>query len=164
MRRLFATSFRREPCSGDRRISKVIGDAWGLGAKLDVGLGQLVFLEGRASYYPEFTESIFDEELKISAFPLELGLGVTVSNFFASAGLTYFFLDPDQGEMDDSAGFYIAGGFKTGQPKGGFGVYGDVMYRVLTSTVKVGDDEVTISSKDVDLDGIGINLGIVFRF
>jgi hypothetical protein len=56
------------------------------------------------------------------------------------------------------------GGFKTGQPAGGFGFYGDVMYRVLTSTVKVGDDEITISEKDVDLDGIGINLGIVFRF
>jgi hypothetical protein len=140
-----------------------IGDAWGLGAKLDVALGQLVFLEGRASYYPEFTESVFDEELKISAFPLELGLGVTVSNFFASAGLTYFFLDPDEGEMDDSAGFYLSAGFKTGQPAGGFGVYGDVMYRVLTSTVNVGD-AITVSEKDVNLDGIGINLGIVFRF
>ena len=51
-----------------------IGDAWGLGANLDVGFGQSLFFgEVRASYYPEFTESIFDEELKISAFPLELG-------------------------------------------------------------------------------------------
>jgi hypothetical protein len=65
--------------------------------------------------------------------------------------------------MDDSAGFYVSVGVKTGQPAGGFGFYGDVMYRVLTSTVNVGDD-ITISEKDVNLDGIGINLGIVFRF
>ena len=142
-----------------------LDEAWGFGAKLDVGLGQsLLFAEARASYYPEFKKTIFEEELKVSAFPLELGLGVRFANFFASAGLTYFVLDPDRGEMDNSAGFYLSGGFKSGPPQRGFGFYGDVLYRVLTSTVEVGDDEITISKKDVDLDGFGINLGIVFRF
>lgn len=102
--------------------------------------------------------------MKFSALPLELGLGVKFANLFASAGLSYFVLDSDKGDIDSSAGFYLSGGFKSGQPKGGFGFYGDVLYRVLTSTVTVKDNEVTIGKKDVDLNGFGINLGDVFRF
>ena len=121
-------------------------------------------IEARVSYFPEYKKEVLGRDVKFEAFPLELGLGVRFSSLFASAGLSYFVLDSDKGDIDSSAGFYLSGGFKTGQPKGGFGFYGDVMYRVLTSTVEVKDNEITIGKKDVDLDGFGINLGVAFRF
>ena len=68
-----------------------IGDAWGLGAKLDVNFGQSLFFgEARVSYFPEYEKTIAEQDVKFSALPLELGIGARFSSLFASAGLSYF--------------------------------------------------------------------------
>ena len=95
---------------GSYSTTSDIGDTWGLGAKIDFNITELIFLEARGTYYVEYKETILEEELKVSAFPLEAGVGVIFGNLFASAGLSYFILDTDKGSMDDSAGFYLAGG------------------------------------------------------
>ena len=140
-----------------------LNDSFGLGGKIDFNLGQsMIFLEGRGTYYPEFKKTILGEELKVSGFPIEFGPGVAFGNLFASAGVSYFILDSDKGSMDDSLGFYIAGGLKRNIQ--GIGFYLEGMYRVLNSTVETTDDDITINKKDIDLNGFGINLGLSFSF
>jgi hypothetical protein len=140
-----------------------LSDSWGLGGKLDFNFGQSLFFgEARVSYYPDFSGDILNESLTVKALPLEAGIGVGFGNIFASLGASYFIFDPDKGSMDDSAGFYIAGGYRRNAP--GIGFFAEAIYRLLSSTVEVSDDEVTISKKDVDMDGFGINVGISFSF
>ena len=140
-----------------------LDDSFGFGGKIDVPLGQsLFFLEGRGTYYPSFEKTILGEKLEVAGFPLEFGPGVTFGNFFASAGISYFMWDPDEGSMDDTLGFYIAGGLRRSMQ--GLGLYLEGIYRVLDSTVEVTDDDITINKEDLDLNGFGINFGLSFSF
>lgn len=140
-----------------------LDDSFGFGGKIDFRFGQSAFfLEGRGTYYPEFEKTILNQKFKVSALPLEIGPGVAFGNFFVSGGLSYFMLDPDNGSMDDAAGFYLAGGLKKATP--GIGFFAEAMYRWLNSTVEVNDNEITINKEDIDLSGFGINVGISFNF
>jgi hypothetical protein len=108
-------------------------------------------------------KKIFDTYLDFKILPIDVGLGVQLRNLHISGGLSYFTVDTDIGDIDDSAGYYVAMGFKTGQPKGGPGIFCNVVYRAITSTIKVKSDSFTVREKDTELDTVAINLGIVMR-
>jgi hypothetical protein len=162
-----------------------LGDSYGGGAKLDFTFGGTVGLEFRGTYYPDlgedFGELIDDDDpvfdFEAEAIPVDVGVTLQFGsgkNFFISGGGTYWFLDSNLGEIDDEVGWYAAAGFKSGNPAGGVGFFVEGIYRDVDGTVDTDLDEIDdiddIDDIDraehvgLDLSGVGVNAGVVFRF
>jgi hypothetical protein len=139
-------------------------------------------MEFRGTYFPDLGESFEDIvdnddnilEIDVEAIPIDGGLILQFGpgkNFFVSGGATYYLMDTDVGDVDDQWGWYLATGFKSGQPGGGIGFFGEVIYRDVDGSVNVDpedfediDDIGFNGNVPLDLSGIGANVGVAFRF
>ena len=61
--------------------------------------------------------------------------------------------------MDDEVGFYGLAGFETG---GDTAFFAEALYRSVEGTVTEGND--IVSDVELDLSGLSINAGVIFRF
>jgi hypothetical protein len=136
----------------------------------------------RGSYFEETDPDAFDEigdadspfqEHGLEILPLEIGARY---NFvpearvrpYAGAGAGYYLLDSDFGEVNDEGGWYGLFGLGFGNPdKANFFV--EANYRRMEATVEVdpddpGDFEGFDENVGIDLDGLGFNLGVTWRF
>lgn len=150
----------------------------GGGVKLGFGDG-LLGMELRATYYPDLTESfetlldeegLGDRELEIEAIPVDLGITLGTGNVYASGGVTWFLLDSNVLEVDDEVGLYVGGGFELG--RGNFGFFAEALYRQVEGTVNgeledvgsPGDlEDLIVDDVELDLGGLVVNAGMVFR-
>ena len=159
-------------------------DTFGGGVRLGFGDGPVQF-ELRGSYFPDIAEdfeqlfdsdSEFEDQFEITAIPLEAGVtfnfgGSETFNPYIGGGASYILLDTDIGEVDDEVGFYVVGGFKAARDDGGVGFFAEAIYRNIEGQVNFDpedfddvDDVDFDDDFDLDLAGIGANVGIVFRF
>jgi hypothetical protein len=156
-------------------------ESLGGGLKLSIGDGPWV-VDLRASHFPDLTRDIGDivedpdveGSLDVKATPLEAGFAYrfqTDTSFrpFVGGGGTYFMLDTNRFELDDEVGYYVAGGFDTGGDNVGF--FAEALYRKVEATLEAEaedlddiDDLELVNGAEVDLSGVGINAGVVFRF
>lgn len=160
-----------------------------VGGGVRAGFGNRFQLDLRASYFPDLTEdfeSFVDDpgtdpgrfENDVEAIPLDVGLKVNFNaeegwNPYVGGGGTYWFLDHERGEVDDEAGFYLAGGVEFARPTGGVGFFGEVIYRDVEATVDRDPDDFEdlddvdferIRQRDLDVGGVGVNAGLIWRF
>jgi len=166
-----------------------LGDAAGGGAMLAIPLGaaQRINLDLGATYFQQFEDDDFFDRLiddeqspflenSVEVIPLDVGLSFNVGptapvNLTLGGGATYFLLDTDRGEVDDEAGWYARVGAELGGGGGGFGFFLAGVYRSAEVTVQNDPDDFRdvpdIEFEDetpFDLDGLGLNAGIVWRF
>jgi hypothetical protein len=145
--------------------TKDADQTYGAGAKLRLG-----FLELRATYYADVTADVDPEELdlEISAIPLEAGITLkflkqAAISPYVGAGGGYYMLDTNAGDLDDEVGYYLLGGFDIGQGIVAFNVEG--VYRYFEATIDEGEDFPELEEDvNLDLGGLSINAGVVFRF
>lgn len=159
-------------------------DTFGGGTRLGFGDGPVQF-ELRASYFPDIAEdfeqlfdsdSEFEDQFEITAIPVEAGVtfnfaGNESFSPYIGGGASYILLDTDIGEVDDEVGFYVVAGFKAGGNDGGVGFVAEAIYRNIEGQVNFDpedfddvDDVDFDDDFDLDLAGVGANVGIVFRF
>jgi hypothetical protein len=161
------------------------GDAAGGGLGFGFPIGERWGLDLRASYYEELSneplEAIFDDDDPIfqrsglQVLPLEIGLRYNFApgnrtNFYLGGGGSYFLLDSDFGEVDDEVGGYAIAGVDIGNPDGvSFFVEG--LWRIAEAKVDFDpdaldevDDIDLVNRVPVDLNGLGINAGVTWRF
>lgn len=157
------------------------GDAAGGGIGFGFPFNETLGLELRATYFEELSddplENAFDsddpvfQEVGISVLPAEIGLRfnfASESSFrpYLAGGASYFFLDSDFGEINDELGYYAALGANIGDPDGAnFFIEG--IWRKATAEVELDPDDLddiddldVDDHADLDLDGIGLNLGV----
>lgn len=145
--------------------TKDADQTYGAGAKLRLG-----FLELRATYYADVTADVDPEDLdfEISAIPLEAGITLkflkqAVVSPYVGAGGGYYMLDTNAGDIDDEVGYYLLGGLDIGQGIVAFNVEG--VYRYFEATIDEGQDFPELEEDvNLDLGGLSINAGVVFRF
>jgi hypothetical protein len=141
-------------------------------------------VELRAAYYEELVneplEGVFDEdpvfEDGLRAIPLEGGLRVHLAKSeahvrpYLAGGAGYYLLDSDFGDVDDEFGWYGAFGSSFGNGTGAE-FFAEANYRGVEGTVEV--DPETVSdiddlefddSADIDLSGVGVNVGLNWRW
>lgn len=158
-------------------------DALGAGATFAWDLSRSFDLELRSSYYEELTSNAFDNiggqsgdfflPNGLQALPVELGLryhflpGGQVDTYIAGGG-SYFLLDSDAGNIDDEFGFYGAIGIEFGDDVGP-AFFVEAIYRKVEGTVEVDpnrlddiDDLGFDGRVSLDLDGAGVNVGVVW--
>lgn len=161
------------------------GGAGGGGLAFGIPLGERFSLDLRGSYYEELAneplEALFDDDDPVFArrglevLPLEVGLRYVLTPdakaaFYLGGGASYFLLDTDFGEVDDEVGAYALLGATFGNPDGvSFFVEG--IWRIAEATVEIDPDDLDdIDDIDldgrvpVDLNGLGVNAGVTWRF
>lgn len=159
-----------------------LGETAGGGIKLD--LGQTFQLQLRASYYPDLTEDfgqLIDEDddlfkFEIEAIPIEAGIKLNLGGGgsvrpFIGGGATYFLLDTNFGDIEDEVGYYLTGGLELGGGGSGVGFFAEAVYRDVEGTLNFDPEEIEdledVEIEDrvaLDLSGLAVNAGIVFRF
>ena len=132
-------------------------DAFGIGAK-----GRLGMFELRGTYYEDLTSNSIVE---VEAMPIDAGVAFNFApdmaiNPFVGAGVSYFLLDTNVGDIDDEVGWYAVVGGELGMAEG-ISLMAELMYRDVEGTVE--DGGVT-SQPDIDLSGITANVGAAWRF
>ena len=160
-----------------------------VGGGVRAGFGNRFQLDLRATYFPDLTEdfeSFVDDpgtdpgrfQNDVEAIPVDVGLKLNFNpdegwNPYVGGGATYWFLDTERGEIDDEAGFYLAGGIELARATGGVGFFGEVIYRDVEATVNRDPDDFddlddiefdAIRRRDLDVGGIGVNAGLIWRF
>ena len=161
------------------------GETAGGGFILGLPFNEVIGAEFRATYYEELTDdplaAAFDsddpvfQERGIQVMPLEAGLRFSFApgaafRPYLGGGASYFLLDSDFGEISDELGYYAALGASIGDGDGAdFFVEGT--WRKATAEVELDpqdledvDDLDVDEHADVDLDGLGVNLGVRFSF
>jgi hypothetical protein len=138
------------------------GDSWGGGARVGFDFVKVLEFEFHGTYYPDFKSSLTSQDIEIKATPLDGGLRFNILptaavNPYFGAGVTYYFLDSDQGQMDNETGIYGLAGLDFGSKHTRFFV--EAIWRKLDTTI-------SLSSFDVDaqLDGWAGNAGFNWRW
>lgn len=160
-----------------------------VGGGVKAGFGDRFQLELRATYLPDLTEdfeSFVDDPgddpgrftNDIEAIPLDVGVKYNFGahqpvNVYVGGGGTYFLLDAERGEIDDEAGFYVTGGLEFARATGGVGFFAEAIYRSVEATVNrdpqdfddIDDiDFEDIRERDLDVGGLGVNAGLIWRW
>jgi hypothetical protein len=141
---------------------------FGGGAKLDFAR----FIELRASYFRDVTSNDplpRQGDFKIRVTPLEAGLVFKFAQHesftpYVGGGAGYYLLDTNRGDIDNETGWYgVAGAdIKTDR---GFGIMLEAIYRDMNTTVRGRGSDITIDDQvDLQLRGIGANVGLVWSF
>jgi hypothetical protein len=160
-----------------------LDDTAGAGVKFSIPLGQTLNLDLRGTYYEPFDRDalqdeiddlfdddnpdreIFDSEIEI--IPLEVGLSFNLGQSSIQpsigAGVSYFLLDSDLGEIDDEVGWYANAALNFAS-QGSVGFFLEGIYRSAEGEVNEDEDDVDFDRVTFDLDGFAANAGVVFRF
>jgi len=137
-----------------------LGDGYGVGAKLELQAIDWVSIDARASY-------ILFENPDVDMVPLELAALVNIPLAdeqivpYAGVGVGYYIFDADGFDMDDEVGFFPVVGLEIGAYNLSFLI--EARWLFLESDLDKAADEFGNSS-EADLDGLVINLGLLFRF
>ena len=157
----------------------------GGGLTFDIPITSNWQVDLRGSYFEETSPDAFDEALEIGdadspfrengleVLPLEVGgrynfLPESKVRPYAGAGVGYYMLDTELGDVNDEGGYYGLLGLGFGNPeKANFFV--EANYRRMEATVEVDPDTVSDfegfdEDVGIDLDGLGFNVGVSFRF
>jgi hypothetical protein len=144
--------------------------SFGGGLKADWLIGESAWgVETRLTYMGDLgvDTAPYEEivgDLDLMALPVDLGLNyhfMENKNLWLGAGLTYAFLDVNNGSVDDEWGWYGTLGYQTGEPGGNWSFFAEAVYRQIQGDVNTGFD---LDTFDTSLNGLGLGAGIAYRF
>jgi hypothetical protein len=141
------------------------GDAWGGGGLLRLGLVEWFALDARASYLEFDNPDVRMIPLEAAAtFRLPLMGNKLIP--YAGAGVGYYIYDVKAANVsiDDDVGFFPLVGLEVRfGARGQWGLFGEARWLFLSSDIDTATDELTSPRSD-DIDGLGVNVGILYRF
>jgi len=134
----------------------------GGGAHVGFNFVKFLELDFHGTYYPDFTTEVSGQPVEVKARPLDGGLRVNILpmapvNPFVGAGVTYYFLDTDQGSIDNTTGIYGQAGLDMGSGHSKFFV--EALWRKLDTSISLASFD-----RDATLDGFAANAGVVWRW
>ena len=157
-------------------------DAGGGGIELLFPISPRWDVDLRASYFEELDAEPLDQlgdaespfqEHGLEVLPLELGLRFAFApdaavRPYIGGGAGYYVLDSDFGVVDDEAGWYGILGLGFGNREGA-SFFVEAQYRKMEATVEEDpsdpfDFEGFDEGVALDLDGVGFNAGVTWRF
>ena len=133
-----------------------LGDGYGVGAKLELQAVDWMSVDARASYV-NFSNP------EVDMYPLELAalLNIPLADEqivpYAGVGVGYYILDASGFDMDDEVGFFPVVGLEIGA--------WNLSFMIEARWLFLEPDVDGVSNVDeAELDGLGINAGLLFRF
>jgi hypothetical protein len=137
-----------------------LGTGYGGGAKLELKPTDVLSVEGRAGW-------IYFEDFEISMVPLEAALRLNLPLLgerivpYVGAGGGYYFFEADDVDLDDDVGYFPLAGLEVGFRR--VAVFGEARWLFLKTDVDSALDELA-DLDEADVDGLGVNVGLLFRF
>jgi len=137
-----------------------LGDGYGGGAKLEIKPTDVISVDGRASW-------IYFEDFEVQMIPLEAALRLNIPLMgsrivpYVGAGGGYYIFDADDVDLDDSVGYFPLVGMEVGLRR--VALFAEARWLFLEADVDSALDELA-NIDDADVDGLGINVGLLFRF
>jgi len=144
---------------GSSLDSDDLGEGYGGGVKLELNPIDLVSVDGRAGYL-RFSDHDVD------MFPLEVAGLLNTSALgerivaYAGAGVGCYFFESSDVDLDDSVGFFPLVGLEIGLHR--VSLLAEARWLFLEADVDSAKDELRHIT-DADVDGLGINIGLLFR-
>ena len=137
-----------------------LGDGYGAGAKLEVKPTDVLSVDGRASW-------VYFEDFEIHMIPLEAALRLNLPLLgeriipYVGAGGGYYFFEADDVDLDDDVGYFPLVGLEVGFRR--VAIFGEARWLFLETDVDSALDELA-DLDEADVDGLGVNVGLLFRF
>jgi hypothetical protein len=140
------------------------GDAYGGGALVRMGILKLFAVDGRAGYF-----DLPDSD--ISLVPLEAAATFRLPLFketlvpYAGVGVGYYLYDDsDEVEIDDGVGFFPLLGLELRfGAKKQWALFGEARWLFISTDIESAGDDL-LELDDEEIDGVGVNLGLIYRF
>ncbi|UCD53108.1 MAG: hypothetical protein JSW27_10785 [Phycisphaerales bacterium] len=145
---------------GSSLDSDDLGDGYGGGVKAELNPIDMISVDARASW-------IHFDDTDIDMVPLELA---GLLNFpilwehivpYIGAGVGYYLFDGSGADLDDEVGFFPLAGLEIGLHS--VSVLAEARWLFLETDVEGAEDELR-NLTEADVDGLGVNLGLLFRF
>ena len=145
---------------GSSLDSDDLGQGYGGGAKLEFNLIDWLSVDGRASYL-RFADT------KVNMVPLE---AAALLNFpmagerivpYIGAGAGYYLFEAQDADLDNKVGFFPLAGLEIGLWRISF--VAEARWLFLQTDVESARGELR-NLLEADVDGLGVNLGVLFRF
>jgi len=133
---------------------------YGGGAKLELQPLQWLSLEGRASW-------IHFDDVDVDMVPLEAALRLNIPLAgeqivpYVGVGVGYYFFEAGDVDLDDDVGFFPLVGLEFGSER--VALFIEARWLFLEADVDSAVEEFEDLS-EADVDGLGINAGLLFRF
>lgn len=137
-----------------------LGDGYGGGVKLEVKPIDLVSVDGRASW-------IYFEDFEIHMIPLEVAARLNLPLLgeriipYVGVGGGYYFFEADDVDLDDDVGYFPLVGVEVGMRRAA--LFAEARWLFLQADVDSALEELE-DVDEADVDGFGVNVGLVFRF
>ena len=137
-------------------------DSSGGGARVGFGFAKFLELDVHGTYYSSFTTDVNGLAVDVKAKPVDGGLRVNLLpsstiNPYVGAGVTRYFLESDQGAIDDKNGIYGQAGIELGSSGSHFFV--EALWRKMETHVSLSSFD-----RNAKFDGIAANAGLVWRW
>ncbi len=134
----------------------------GGGGRIGFSFVKFLELDFHGTYYSSFTTDVNGQSVDVKAKPVDAGLRVNFlpsSPFtpYVGAGVTRYFLDSDQGSIDDKNGIYGQAGVELGSAASRFFV--EALWRKMETHVSLASFD-----RNAKFDGIAANAGLVWRW
>jgi len=136
-----------------------LGTGYGGGAKLEVKPTDWLSVDGRASL-------LFFDDFDISLIPLEAALRLNIPILgerivpYAGVGAGYYLFDADDVDLDDNVGYFPLVGLEVGTRR--VALFVEARWLFLETDTDAALEE--LGDLDAEVDGLGINAGLLFRF
>lgn len=144
---------------GSSLDSDDLGDGYGGGAKVELNPIDMLSVDARASW-------IHFDDTDIDMIPLEAAVLLNCPLLFEhvvpyiGAGAGYYLFEGDGADLDDQVGFFPLAGLEIGLHK--VSIMAEARWLFLETDVENAKAELA-DITDADVDGLGINLGLLFR-
>ena len=134
----------------------------GGGGRIGFAFAKFLELDFHGTYYPSFTTDVNGQSVDVKAKPVDGGLRVNLLpsspfNPYVGAGVTRYFLESDQGAIDDKNGIYGQAGIELGSSGSHFFV--EALWRKMETHVSLSSFD-----RNAKFDGIAANAGLVWRW
>jgi hypothetical protein len=147
--------------------TKDAASGYGGGAKVSWGVFEL-----RGAYFNDVTTKRVPDrvDFKIHAAPIGAGLKLNLTHDtpvtpYVGAGAAYYLLSTNRGSTQDEVGWYGVGGLNF-NTQSAVGINVEAMWHDVRGTVKnlTTDNVHIVNRTNIDLSGLGVNAGVVWKF
>ena len=142
--------------------SDQVDSSWGGGVRIGFNFVKFLELEFHGTDYPSFSSTTTPAALDIKAIPADGGLRFNILptkavNPYFGAGVSYYFLDSDEGSIDNQTGWYGEAGLDFGGKNARF--FLEAMWRKMDTTISLNSFDT-----DANFDGVVGNVGVNWRW
>ncbi len=135
--------------------------SWGGGARIGFSFVKFLELDFHGTYDPDFTTDVGGQSVDVKARPVDGGLRVNLLpggpiNPYVGAGVTYYFLNTNQGDINNDTGFYGQAGLEFGKDTRFFL---ETLWRKMDTRIKLASFD-----RDTRFDRFSANAGFAWRW